>query len=165
MRRIALGLCAGLLSLPAQAMDTTGRVGVGADAAFTGGPAAHVTWWAAEVFAVQGTLGLALNDLGGNSSATVLIGAGILAKMVDTERVNLEFQLTSAFAVGDADLVRLEPGIRPELFVTDDLSLHATVGLAISIVGDDGFGGMGDGVYVQFGTGGLVSSAGFTFYF
>ncbi|MEZ4322666.1 MAG: hypothetical protein R3F61_34685 [Myxococcota bacterium] len=162
--RIAL-LSLVLGATPALAFDSTGRVGVGADAAFTGGPAAHVTWWAAEQFAVQATAGLLLTGGAAGDSTILLFGAGGVFKVVDTERVNLEVQVTTSFAVGDASLVRLEPGLRPEYFVTDDLSLHATIGLAVTVVGDNGAPGFGEGTYVQFGAGGLLSSAGFTFYF
>ncbi|MCB9677097.1 MAG: hypothetical protein H6737_18415 [Alphaproteobacteria bacterium] len=162
-----LALFAGILAAsPAIAKDTAGRVGVGADAAFTGGPAAHITWWAASPVAIQGTVGFALTGGNVGDSLVMLLGVGGLFKVVDTERVNLEIQVTTSVAAGDADLVRFEPGLRPELFVTDDLSVHATVGIAVSVTGDDGFGGLpANSTSVQLGVGGLLSSAGFTFYF
>ncbi|MCB9672565.1 MAG: hypothetical protein H6736_12565 [Alphaproteobacteria bacterium] len=150
----------------ALAADTAGRIGIGAEATFTGSSMGQITYWATDKVAAQGALGFTLVDGPTFDSTVLAIGGGALVKLARTEKVDLEFQISAAIAAGDAELVRIQPGIRPEVFVTPDFSFHVSAGLAINFIGDDGFPGFGaDTTYVTLGAGGLLGGAGFTFYF
>ncbi len=156
-----------LVGSPALAKDQTGRPGLGADASFTGGPAAQFTYYTSPKLGVQGTLGLNIFSANNGGSTTALtVGGGIVYKLVEGDDVDLGFQLAASYAFIDASLLRIAPGIRPELFLTDDLSLHASVGLTVTVVGADSANfGLVQGTTIALGGTGLLGGAGFTFYF
>lgn len=153
MIRLFPAALAALVITPAWGKDLAGAVGVGADASFSGGPGAHITYWANDRFAVQGTVGLYLDD----DTTAATVGGGVVYNFVTTERANLGGQLAGSVTAPDGDRVWLQAGLRPELFATDQLSFHATVGAALILTdGSTAF---------AFATNGLVGSAGFTWYF
>ncbi|TNE86491.1 MAG: hypothetical protein EP330_22395 [Deltaproteobacteria bacterium] len=149
------------------AKEVAGRVGVGADAAISGAAAIHTTYWVSQKVGLQGSLGMAMTSPDGGGGTTVaILGVAGLYNLVERDTVNLTGQLAFGLAAVDASVFRISPSLRPELFVTDDLSLHTTVG--VSLIFGDGSGVLGsnvDGTTFRIGTSGLVGGAGFTFYF
>ena len=166
MRWQWLVMCAAVLATPAAAKEVDGRIGFGAEGSPRGGTAVHTTYWISQQVGIQGALGLAIRSSSGfGSSAVAVFGVSGLYNLVEHDTINLTAQLSVGLAAGDASVIRLSPGLRPELFLSDDFSLHTSLGLAVVL--GDGSGVLGsniDGTAISVGPAGLTGGVGFTFY-
>jgi hypothetical protein len=177
-------LCGALAPGSAGAEVDKGRIGVGADASLSGLAGLSGRYMAAERFGVQAILAADLYSPDqGDGETTILVGLGAIYDVVAAGEVVVGARAGVDVAYFDgpepaqmiADSgtqVSLSFGLRPELFVTSSLSLHAQVGVVVDLLPESGrVVAAGDATEAAANEGNAISlavdllgSAGFTFW-
>ena len=171
---IAVATFALLCARAADAKDMNGRVGVGAEKTLGGVEGLDVTYWVGKI-AVDGavSLGFLFPDQG-DSGVSIAIAGGVLFQIIASDSAALLFggRLNIGKAPSTDVQFAIEAPLRLEWWAADHFSLHAEVGLAIDIVGDQGgnlvgAGGVSPIPGTAFVVGGtyLTGGAGFSVYF
>jgi hypothetical protein len=177
MRRsvmIAVATFGLLCAREAAAKDMNGRVGVGAERTLGGVEGIDVTYWVGKI-AIDGTLaiGLSFPDMG-DSGVSLSLAGGALFQLLGGDTAGLLFggRLNIGTAPNKDVQIAIEAPLRLEWWPADHFSIHAEVGLAVSIVGDKGgnligAGGVSPIPGTAFVVGGtyLTAGAGFSVYF
>ncbi|MCB9677096.1 MAG: hypothetical protein H6737_18410 [Alphaproteobacteria bacterium] len=195
MRIHAIAALLGLaLAGPAHAKDMSGRFGLGVDKPLgfanrnNGGapadglvrfPGFSVVYRATPIFGIQLIFATVYDNIDiGPTRLIVTQLAGSLRgnlglKLTDDVDLGLVFggggylqrQRNGNVSDGTFDIA-LELGVRPEWFVTEDLSFHTQVGMVFAALDESDSGFSQGGIHVNvFGAADLVGNAGFTFWF
>ena len=142
-----------------------GSFGGGMSGGITGGAGAHASYRIMDQLGVSASFGFFNFDPradGVDSTGGLVIGARGFYNFYVRENTHLGAVLGLGFGTGNIGLTRIQVGLRPEIFVTDYLAIHAAFGLGVVLTSEDS--AFTKGTFVTVGGGGF-GSFGFTFYF
>ena len=170
-------LIAGVLGAhEAAAKDMGGRFGIGGAQTLGGVRGLDVMYWAGKL-ALNGTVSfLFASPDGGNSGLAVNLAAGVLFPLLGGDHADLSIggRFDIAAAKDRDPEFAIEAPLRIEWYASENLSLHAEVGVALDLVGDRGrllagagsaFAGSGGGTGFTIGGTYVTAGGGFTVYF
>jgi len=187
---LATFLLGGLLaSGPAEAKDMRGKLGIGALTSLAGANGLTIRYWASRSVGIELLGGVAVTGIneGDETRSGVAGGMQLLYVLREIGRTNLLAGLRGVVGFRGARSVEsgertdsllhfaVEVPLTIEHSLSDAFSIQLSAGFVLSFVPDDGpvldggplFLGMDDdpGTNFGFGSGGLLGSAGFSFYF
>lgn len=142
-RFFGLLLLAGTLATAsvAHAMDgTAGQFGGGVSGGLTGDAGAHVTYRITDQLGASATMGFYNFDPaadGVDSTGGFVLGAQGFYNFYMREKTHLGAVLGFGFGTGNIGTTRIVAGLRPEIWLTDYLAIHATFGLGVILTSED----------------------------
>lgn len=194
-RTVAIAVVAAALALSstANAKDMTGRFGIGADTTLGFATSSHggvgsestfsipgisIVYQSSKIFAIQlifGVFRVSSSEMDVDQSQTDMLIAGrAIYQLLHTSNTSVGVVgglaiNRQSYSFGDmsdsATHLAFEVGIRPEWFISEWLSFHTQVGIAITLLNEDSpFAEGGTNINVV-GNANLLGNAGFTFYF
>ncbi len=143
MRRaiaIAIFGAAMLATHAAGAKDMNGRFGIGAAKTLGGVRGLDLIYWAGRL-GLNATVNLYwASPEGGDHSIDIRLALGAIYPVISTERAELGIggRINIGALTGHGTEITIEAPLRLEWYVTDHLSLHGEVGLALDLVPDEG---------------------------